>query len=426
MKLIKKTGLYLLSLLVLVTLSLPLANAFSPELSNESLQAKSIPQSASVPISVFERKTCPHCQDERAFLEKLVKERNDIEVLYHDIDIKEHREHFVQLTELDNLPKVTPLTLVGNMVVQGFYNEETTGKRILEIIEKSKGKKTLNFTEYIQAGGEQKVESVFNGTCDIGQEDCEPSTSEFVITVPLLGKVDLKSYSLPVLSLILGFIDGFNPCAMWVLIIFLTLLIQAGSRKKMLQIAGTFVIAEAIMYYLILNVWLTTWDFVGLDELITPLVGLVAVGGGVFFLYQWYKDDGTCKVTDAGSRQKTIKKISDLIKNPFTILTFLGIIGIAFSVNIIEFACSIGIPQAFTKILELNPINFVVRQLYMALYILMYMVDDLVIFGLAIYGFDRFGLTAQKYSKWCHLAGGILMLILGVMLMLAPDKLIFK
>ena len=107
-----------------------------------------------------------------------------------------------------------------------------------------------------------------------------------------------------------------------------------------------------------------------------------------------------------------------------TIASAIAILGIALSVNIIEFACSVGIPQAFTKILDINEFSVLKRQLYMVLYIIMYMVDDLIIFGIAIYSFERIGLTS-KYARYCHLIGGLLMLLLGYFLLFDPSALVF-
>jgi uncharacterized protein (UPF0333 family) len=377
-----------------------------------------------VPVEVFERLDCQHCRDEKEFFVELNLKRDDFQVRFHDIGESEHYEHWRQIADLENLPKVTPITLVGNVIIQGFDSADTTGQRIEELIDKSIGKDTLNFEEFVAAGGSGKVESIANGTCDAEEGVCGIEEEQMLVTLPIFGVVNLKQFSLPALSLILGFVDGFNPCAMWVLVTFLIVLVEVGSKRRMWQIAGLFILAEAIMYYLILNVWFTAWDFVGLDHIVTPIVGLVAIGGGIFFLHEWKTSDGTCKITNAQQKSKTHHKIRGLVNAELTILTILGIIGLAFSVNVIEFACSIGIPQAFTKILDINALSWIVRQFYMALYILMYMVDDVFVFGIAIYSFEKIGLTS-KYSRWSHLLGGILMLILGAILVFKPDLLAF-
>lgn len=376
-----------------------------------------------VRIEVFERQDCSHCKDEKAFLNQLQKERGDLILVFHDLAEAKHKEHFVQLTELENLPKVTPITIIDSVVLQGFDTDETTGRRIEQLIERTKGSKQYTFEEFIAAGGSKEILKE-EGTCDTG-EVCEIEQTEFYVSIPFIGPVDVAKYSLPSMALVLGFVDGFNPCAMWVLVLFLTILLEAGSRRRMFEMAGLFIFAEGVMYYLILNVWMTAWDFVGMDRIITPLVGLVAVGAGMYFLYNFYKCDTTCKVGSLESKRKTAEKIKCYAIVPMTIPVALGILGLAFSVNIIEFACSVGIPQTFTKVLDLNYLTFAGKQFYNFLYILMYMVDDIIIFGLALYSFDKIGLTTAKYTRFSHFLGGILMVILGLILLTKPGILVF-
>ncbi|MEN8251965.1 MAG: glutaredoxin, partial [Patescibacteria group bacterium] len=251
--------------------------------------------------------------------------------------------------------------------------------------------------------------------------------NDSVMTLPFFGEVDIKETSLFAMSAVLGFIDGFNPCAMWVLLTFLIILSQIGDKKKMLYLVSIFILAESIMYFFILNIWYQTWDFIALDRWVTPAVGLLAVGAGIYFLYKWWGSKGqlTCDVTSFEHQQKTTKKIQDVVSKPITIITTLAVLGIAFSVNIIEFACSVGIAQSFTKILEINDLGFLGRQFYISLYTLFYMVDDFLIFGLAIFGFEKFHTVGQKYSRLSTLIGGILMLILGLLLIFKPDWLMF-
>lgn len=409
--------------LVLGILSLFVFSSFSAVM---PVQAVDQP-TETVRIEVFERLDCGHCQAEKAFLNDLSAERGDLIVIYHDIADKEHKKHFIQLTELENLPKVTPITIIDGTVIQGFDTAETTGKKFEKLIDATKGQPQHTFEEFIAMGGSKNVESV-EGTCETNGEDggCAVTGTEFWVDIPFFGPRNVAKYSLPFMSAVLGFVDGFNPCAMWVLVMFLAILMEAGSRRRMFEMAGLFILAEAIMYYLILNVWMTAWDFVGLDRIITPIVGFVAVAAGTWFLYLFYKNDTTCKVGSMETKRRTTEKIRGYANAPMTIGVALGVLALAFSVNIIEFACSVGIPQTFTKILDLNYLSFAGKQFYNAIYILMYMVDDLVVFGVALYSFDKIGITTAKYTRMSHFIGGLIMVILGIIMLTDPTLLIFS
>ncbi len=372
-------------------------------------------------VEVLERNDCAHCQEEKSFLLS-VAEKENIEIRFLDISEEKNRDLFIRVAEFENLPKVTPTTIAGGKIIQGFDTGETTGKRFLELVHASKGKEQIGFEVYLARGGGTGVEQSGLG-CESDGLCRKPEPEPLEITIPFTGQtIDLTVFSLPVMAGILGFIDGFNPCAMWVLVTFLLVLLQMGNRSRMWSIAGLFIVAEAIMYYLILNVWFTTFDFIGLDRVITPIVGILAIGGGIFFLYEWKISDGTCKVMDTKGRAKISAQIKKLASEPLTWISAFGVIALAFSVNVIEFACSIGIPQAFTKILELNHLGFFPTQGLMAIYIFFYMIDDLLVFGLALWGFEKLHLTAT-YSKWANLIGGLLMLFLGFLLIFFPQAL---
>lgn len=373
-------------------------------------------------VFIFGRDDCGFCKALFTWIET----ETQITYQYLNIVTDDHaKELYDQVTEMHEVTKVTPVTVIGERVIVGFNGSETTGRSIKQAFETARSSNIRTIEDHIARAPKQEV--VVGGgctgiSCDMGEQP------GYEFDLPLLGIVDLKSFSLFTLSALLGVIDGFNPCAMWVLITFLVILSQASSRKKMIFLASVFILAEAIMYNLILNVWYKTWDFVALDQYVTPFVGLLALGGGIFFLHRWNKNksaDLVCDITDLESQSRTIDKFKSIVNQPITLASIAAILVIAFSVNIIEFACSIGIPQAYTKILELNMLSFLERQWYILIYTIGYMVDDLIVFGLAIWGYGKLQSHGGRYAQLSLLIGGLLMLFLGAILVVNPTLLTF-
>lgn len=377
-------------------------------------------------IYVFAREDCRHCQEEKKFLTSLEQNYPSLEVSYLNVFIEPYTSQWRDIARLEKMPLATPITLVGDTVFSGFDTAKTTGVKIEHALKDALKKQSLTPEEFIAQGGSGKKELSSGSTCSEETGICTmPSSSnKLTVSLPFLGVVDISSYPLPTLSLILGFVDGFNPCAMWVLVTFLLFLSQSSSRKQMIYFVSAFLLSQAIIYALILNVWLTTWNFVALDALVTPLVGLIAIGGGIFFLYEWLVKKGVCSVTGASKREKIVRQIKAIVASPFSFSTLMAVILLSFSVTVIEFACSIGIPQTFTKIIEMNQSGMFFQQSMVGLYILMYMIDDLFVFALAIKGIEKMHLTTQ-YSALSNLIGGILMLLLGGLLLFAPSVLQF-
>jgi len=373
-------------------------------------------------VYMLGRDDCGYCKAMIAWLEA-----EQIDYQYLNIVTDEEASRlFTAIAEKHGATKATPMTIIGERVIVGFNSPATTGEAIKAAMVAAAQTDIRTPQEHLDRAPVQDI--VLAGGCTDEGCSAEGGASGFIFDLPFVGVVDLKSFSLFTLSALLGVIDGFNPCAMWVLVTFLALLSQAGSRKRMVMLAGIFIVAQGIMYNLILNVWYKTWDFVALDQYVTPLVGFLALGGGLFFLWRWFKNRNqnqlVCDISDIETQSRTVNKFQEIVNKPITIASIFAILLIAFSVNVIEFACSIGIPQAYTKILELNMLTFFERQWYILVFTLGYMLDDVIVFALAIWGYSKLQAHGAKYAQLSLLVGGVLMLLLGVLLVLAPDLLV--
>lgn len=412
-------GMKYIMRLVLLIISLAVLPLFL--VTTQAQQPESVPSTnMDSGIFVFGRDDCGFCKKQFDFLAA-----EGIEYQYLNItEDEEAKRYYDAIAAKHEVSKVTPITIIGERVIVGFNGPETTGQAIKQALEMLSQTTIRSLDDHLERAPKQTVTTgggCGDLVCDSGED------AGYLFDLPILGIVDLKSFSLFTLSAVLGVIDGFNPCAMWVLITFLMILSQAGSRKKMILLAGIFIVAEAVMYNLILNVWYKTWDFVALDQFVTPFVGLLATGGGLFFLWRWYKNkDATlvCDITNIETQSRTINKFKSIVNQPITIVSIFAILVIAFSVNVIEFACSIGIPQAYTKILELNMLTFMERQWYILVYTIGYMIDDVIVFGLAIWGYSKLQSHGGKYAQLSLLIGGVLMLMLGLLLVLNPSLLV--
>lgn len=374
-------------------------------------------QNEKVEFSIFSRENCVHCIELKNFLDENKENFNVWQPKYYSIDEEENLKIFDEFTKNNNLSKVTPIILIWDEIIIWYQNDETTGKYILE---KSK---TLQKSSYFETykGNPNSIKSW--ETCEDGSLCKIPEEKWINVNIPFMWVINLKDYSLFFLASVLGFVDGFNPCAMWVLVMFVSILAQTGSRKKMFQVAWVFVIAEAIMYFMILNVWYKTWDFIALDNIITPIIWVISLWAWWYFIYEFFTNkDWECKVITGNQKKKTIDRIKEIASKPMTIWVFFLTIFIAFSVNIVEFACSIGIPQAFTKLLEMSSLGFFEKQSYILLYTLFYMIDDFLVFWIAIYAMSYLGVTT-KYTRYCLFLGWIIMIILGYFFLFNPTAL---
>ncbi|MDD5469723.1 MAG: glutaredoxin domain-containing protein [Candidatus Peribacteraceae bacterium] len=375
---------------------------------------------AGAKMVVFVSDSCPHCADLKRYA---TKKSWELELL--DITEPENQGLFRRLQErAPALQQGVPTIYVNGHVIQGYKTDETTGELLDFLYQTCRGNSTscVPFDAFLETPVHVKVETA-EGICT---EGCEVNLDQFVFDFPIFGRVDLTLLSLPALSMLLGFLDGFNPCAMWVLITLLTLLINTRDMRKVWIIGATFLFVSGAVYYFFIAAWLNAFLLVGYNVWVQKAIGLVAIGGGGFYLYEALgKDPNACNVGNMQTKQRTIARMRHVLEITFWPAMIIGVAILAVSVNMIELVCTAGLPAVFTQILAFNDISNAARYGYMGLYILLYMIDDIVIFGIAVLTLHATGLT-KKYARFTLIFGGVLIYLLGLLLIFAPEALVIS
>lgn len=367
-------------------------------------------------VYLFYSDVCSTCKEEMEFLEEYSKENDFNIVTYETTRNKENDALLSKVRQaLNNNDKTVPYTVIGTTGMTGF--NETVENQIKIAIAKYKEE------EYVDI-----VDVVINDL-DV---DYTINPPEGNFNIPLLGDVDPKDVSLPLVAIILGFIDGFNPCAMWVLLFLLSIIITMKDRKKMWVIGLTFLTTSALVYLAFMLAWLSVAITLSQIFWVRFIIAIIALLGGAINLTSYYKErkqaDG-CQVVDKEKRKSILKRINKVIKQmddkKTYLLAILGVMGLAVTVNLIELACSSGLPLIFTQILALNDLNSLQYLIYILIYIILFLIDDIVIFVIAMKTLKVTGIST-KYSKLSHLIGGILMLLIGILMIFKPEWLMFN
>jgi len=349
-----------------------------------------------IEINFFYSAICPHCAKEKEFL-------NDLKNRYPEVEIKEYE--VIYNTENKDLLKQ----------FQDKYNVPENERVYVP--------ETFTPTKYFVGFNDQIASEIENCLKEcLGKE----TTVSQKIKIPILGEIDLSRTSLPILTVILGGLDGFNPCAMWVLVVLISMLLASKSRKKIALVGGTFIFAEGLIYFLIMAAWLNVFLVIGYIAVIRILIGIFGIAFGIWRIKDFFTwRPGVCKVTEGPKSQgKILEKINNVLKPAVLPATILGVITLAFGVNLVEFLCSAGFPVLYTKILASQNIGVFQHYLYLLLYNIFYMLDDFIVFGFAFFTLNRFGFS-DKYNRYSTLIAGFLMLVLGALLIFRPNFLMF-
>jgi cytochrome c biogenesis protein CcdA len=375
---------------------------------------------ADEPIHVyfFYDRVCVHCQAEKLVLEEMETRYSNLSVHYLEItQVPENNALFEQVKEAFDYNGLTPYTVIGGVALAG-YNEQVK-KNIEKLIVRYSRTAYVDVVAKIIAN-EPLLESDFD-TIGFSAGD--------TIYLPILGEVGIDSLSLGLAAVVIGIVDGFNPCAMWVLIFLITMLLQEKNRKRMWILGVTFLVASATVYFLFMVAWLNVALSVVAIGWIRILIGLLAFGFGTMNVVKFVKEtrakDVGCEVTTPTKRQKIMQKIRDIVAKKSLLPAMAGIIVLAASVNLIELACSAGLPLLFTQILAYNQLDYNVYLFYILIYILFFLIDDLIVFAIAMITFRLTGIT-NRYQKWSHLVGGMIMILIAILLVFFPNILSFQ
>ncbi len=389
---------------------------------------------------------CPHCAKEKVFLQNLVQ--NDSSLVLHDFEVYNNTENRDKLIEaaqkLNTEVNGVPFLVIGDKYLVGYLSDQTTGVEIQKLIEDNKTNgcfdifkpevskevvisevtappKEITSTEItignpMEDSDEQK---------NVGDEGCVQDTNPGKPVLPKLGSLDLESLSLPVLTVVLGFLDGFNPCAMWVLLFLISLLLGMKDRKRMWVLGIAFIVSSASVYLLFMVAWLNLFLFVGYIFWVRAFIAAISLIGGFFSLRKFLsKDISGCDVVGEEKRKNVFEKLGQITSNRSFLMALLGIMALAFAVNLVELVCSAGLPAVYTQVLALNNLPKLNYYLYILLYITFFMLDDLLVFFAAMITLQMTGITT-KYVKWSRLIGGILMIAIGLLLLFRPEVLMF-
>lgn len=393
---------------------------------------------ASVSVYLFWVHGCPHCAREIKYLQGLSQELPAVDLkLFEITSAGEGRRIFLEVVRVLGISEPSvPLTVIGNHVWMGFAADSSSSRQMRERIDFClqaacpdalapllPSTATSSAADVAAADGRGMAGQGSGTAAQAGSAVMAPVPER--MQLPLIGEINPRDLSLPVLTVLLGALDGFNPCAMWTLVFLIGLLVGMKDTTRMWILGSTFIIGSATVYFIFMAAWLNLLLFLGSVSAIRIVIGLVALTGGFYYLKEYFQNkDGVCPVTAPERRQRVFQRLRALAQERNFLLALSGILALAFLVNLVELVCSAGIPAIYTQILAMHSLPMWQYYGYLLLYILVFMADDMLVFASAMLTLQVSGL-GSKYSRYSHLIGGVLLLLIGALLLLRPDLLTF-
>jgi hypothetical protein len=368
-----------------------------------------------VVLELYTRDGCPRCAEAKAFLATLSRARPALRIVERpvDTDPEARAELERHLRDAGITPAGVPAFVVQGRVLVGFDATGTTGERIQALLD-------------ARPPNDADADATpLPSTCGLDEAaPCsEPADRSGDVDTTLFGRLSVSRLGLPLFTVALGLLDGFNPCAMWVLLFLLAMLAGQRDRKRMAVTAGTFVLASGAMYFAFMAAWLNVFLIIGVSHAAQVALGLVAIAIGVlntkdFFAFQ----RGPSLSIPESAKPGIYARVRQVLRADTLAASALGVAALAVLVNFVELLCTAGFPAVYTSVLARRGLSTWARAAYLGLYNAAYIADDVLMVTIAVVTLSRRRLT-EIAGRWLKLTSGLVMLALGFVLLLAPELL---
>jgi cytochrome c biogenesis protein CcdA/glutaredoxin len=409
--LISRAGRMLLLLLIIGAVSL---EPQSPEAAG-----------ARVPVYVFWGDGCPHCAAQKPFLAQLAATYPEVEVRSFEVwKQPENRRIFTRMAARAGFEAGgVPATFIGDRVWVGYHESM---KREMEAAVVA-----CIRTPCIDPGrgivaGPVTLRAPPPGAEVGGSPPLPPAAAAdaSVLRIPLIGAVSLGAHSLAFSTAVIAFVDGFNPCSLWVLTILLALVLHTGSRRKIALVGSTFLLVTAAVYGLfIVGLFkiFTVVDFMGPVQTVVALLALAFALVNIKD-YFWYRRGISFTISDT-HKPKIYRDLRSLMTPGKSTAALLGAtVVMALGIALIELPCTAGFPVLWSNLVASHGVTPVEFSLLLGLYMGVYLLDELVVFGTAVFTL-KMSRMEEKHGRVLKLVGGMVMLSLALVLLLDPARM---
>ena len=365
-------------------------------------------------FEVFVREGCPHCAKAKVFLEGLAKQRPGLRIVIRDV-VQEP----AAMQRLQDIARqqgggaaVVPAFFVGGQLILGFSEEASTDKLLLGALRGVKPAAGAASASGSSCAAQEE------STCKAEVPPDAVDNSAFEVT--MFGRtVSLDDVGLPVFTVVMGLLDGLNPCSMWVLILMISLLSTLNDRKRMLAVAGTFVLVEGVAYFVFMAAWLNLFLLIGLSRASQLVIAAIAIVAGLINMKDFVMPGrGPSLSISDKSKPGIYARMRDILRAKSLPAAIIGVIVLALLVQVVEFLCTSGFPALFTRILTLRQLDSASYYGYLLLYNLAYMFDDVVVLAIGVTTLSNRRLQ-DKEGRWLKLISGVVMVVLGVYLIVS-------
>jgi thiol-disulfide isomerase/thioredoxin len=368
------------------------------------------PERHPVPVYFFWGEGCPHCANQKVFLQSLSDDHPNVVV--HDFEVygvEANRSLLLAMaTAFGREVGGVPMTFIGDEAWTGF--SDTSGRQMRASVERYGAYAAPDPADRLDPGQRTQLTAV--------PGPVSPRMGEAVLDVPLIGEVALDRRSLWLSTVLIAFVDGFNPCSLWVLALLLAVVINTRSRRRVLLVGLVFLTVTAVVYGLFIAGLFSIFSFVSFLGWIRVLVAMLALGFAAINLkdYFAYKRGISLTIDDA-QKPGIYRRIRGVMQAKIAASA-----GMALGVTLVELPCTAGLPVLWTTLVADAGVPGGTFALLLLVYMLVYLADELIVFC-AVVVTMRAARIEEREGRVLKLIGGAVMLALALVMLFRPTLL---
>lgn len=390
-----------------------------------------------IKLYFFWSKTCPHCAEAHPFIDSLPQKYPWIELASYSISepgVQDIWQNIADKTATE--ARSVPYMANCEKAIIGYSSAAVTGEFLVNRLKNC----------YLSLGGElseadmptkgaahptaDSGDKPLFGTCGNEAGTCDATSLQEPevqpVELPLVGVVTPETMSLPLLTLVLAGVDAFNPCAFFVLLFLLSIMVNAKSRGRMLLVGGIFVFFSGFIYFLFMTAWLNIFKLLGAGSdggKIIFAAGCLALIAGVINIKDYFFTKGEVTLSmSAENRTSLIKRMGKLSNSSSLGALIVGSTVLAILANAYELLCTAGFPMIYTSVLSMHNLPDIERYMYLVMYNIVYVIPLAVIVIVFSATLGKRKLT-EKEGQALKLMSGVMMLGMGVALVIDPTAL---
>jgi hypothetical protein len=368
---------------------------------------------------------CPHCLEAHPFVSALAEQHPWL--LVEEREVSNDRGNALLFQQVAGAvgedARYVPAFVFCGQMITGYDQASTTGTQLAAALSACQVQTQARYDARRVAADQPAANEQTQEARSVAGVDATSEPEAEMATLPWLGAVSLESVSLPLLTVVVAGLDAFNPCAFFVLMFLLSLLTHTSSRRRMLLIGGVFVFFSGLLYFLLMAALLNVFLWAGTLKGVTLIAGLLAVGMGVINIkdFFWFKQGPSLSIPES-AQPGLFQRMRVLVNTGRLPAMLASTVLLALAANSYELLCTAGFPMIYTRALTLHQLPQPAFYAYLVFYNVVYVLPLLAIVALFAHRLAARKLT-EREGRALKLLSGTMMGLLGVLLIVAPERL---